>query len=162
MKLKLSLFISISLFLGCLPGPHQITTPLNENELAPYSKKGSAIIIGQAFLKTRGGDVRYGAACPIYLLPATRYTDDLMRGIVQERKIGTIDQRLNNYVRKTIGDGEGRFEFDNLPTGRYYLLTEIKWEVPTGYKYSLESTGGVAFAEVSIREGQKVKVILTR
>jgi hypothetical protein len=42
-------------------------------ELRPYSKPGKSSVSGQAFLRTRGGDIRIGAGCEVQLFPTTDY-----------------------------------------------------------------------------------------
>lgn len=137
-------------------------SPLNENELAPYLKKGTASIVGQAYRKLKGHEVKYGAGVFIYLMPVCGYTSEFIGGVSSGQRDETIDHRLNAYIRKTVGDGEGRFQFTDLPAGSYYIMTIIKWEGGAGYKGSLEKTSGVAYRQVSLSEGeQKVKVIVT-
>ena len=61
-------------------------TPLSysEAEYAPFIGRGTASLRGQAFLKTKGGDVKKGAGNEIYLMPAT----DFGRQRVREEFVG--------------------------------------------------------------------------
>ncbi|MDF0674341.1 MAG: hypothetical protein P0120_08370 [Nitrospira sp.] len=47
---------------GCIGNPQvEMKTPFSVNDFEPYKTKGQGKIYGQAFLKTRGGDVKIGA-----------------------------------------------------------------------------------------------------
>jgi hypothetical protein len=37
----------------------------NEDEFRPYAEKGNAVIFGDAFLKTKGGDIKRAAGNPV-------------------------------------------------------------------------------------------------
>lgn len=161
MKLSLAVLLFVILLFGCIQSPDKIMSSLNENELALYLKKGTASIVGQAYRKTKGREVKYGAGVFIYLMPVCSYTSEFIKGVSTGQRDETIDHRLNAYIRKTVGDAEGRFEFLNLPAGSYYVFTVINWEGGAGYKGSLERTSGVIYRPVSVSEGEKVKVIVT-
>lgn len=140
---------------------HQRTAKFIESEYAPYGDSGSSVITGQAFLKTRGGDVKFGAACMVYLNPVTTYsTEWFTYGIIKEMSLSKADPRTDKYHWETMADGFGYFEFKNLPAGEYYLACRILWEVPG--KYNLETTGGYAYAITKVKPGETVKVVVTR
>jgi len=61
----------------------------------------------------------------------------------------------------TIADAEGRFIFENVPPGRYYLTTVITWEIPSYGSYT-QMTGGVVCKRIEVDNGERVDVILTR
>ena len=101
---------------GCAGTPViQVNTPFAEDDYIPYTKDGTGNIKGQAFLKTQAGDVKYGAGNTIYLIPTTSYTKELMDKAIDKGGGFTtnMDYRLNKYIRTTIADGEGRFDFLN-------------------------------------------------
>lgn len=133
----------------------------NAEENAPYARAGTSTITGQAFLKTRGGDVKYAAGETVYLMPGTAYareiyTKSFQRGI---QLLPAVDERHSATVRITTSDGEGRFKFSSLPAGTYYLAVDVFWEIPRSGK--MQRTGGVAIAEVRIGEGETMDVIAT-
>jgi hypothetical protein len=79
--MKRSAFILMRCFLivscaGGLAKPIQRTTVFSNDEYLPYTKPGKAVITGQAFATTKGGDVRYAAGREISLHPATSYATE--------------------------------------------------------------------------------------
>lgn len=147
---------------GCVPTPMPRLTTFNESEYALYARDGTATIYGDAFLKTRGGDVKKGAGCAVHLNPVTTYsTEWYERGILGNQLLEPADQKAVPYHKQTIADGDGKFEFDKLSAGEYYLACLITWEIP-GLYGSTESTGGWAHAKVKVGSNERKKVVLTR
>jgi hypothetical protein len=125
------------------------------------SKTGSAKIVGQAFLKTVGGDVKYGAGDTVWLHPVTSLTNEwFTKHIVQGVPLAAGNPHSYDFRRQAIADAEGRFEFDALPPGDYYLTCSITWGVPSDI--GTMPTGGIAYAKVSVRNGETTKAIVTR
>lgn len=125
---------------GCVL-PHQMTTPFDESAFQKFAGNGTSTITGQAFLKTQGGDVKFGAGDTVSLMPVTPYTTEAWQAERNGEQPQT-NPRLQKYIRTTIADGNGNFEFQNLPGGDYYVECPIFWEVAG--EYGLEQTGGVA------------------
>jgi hypothetical protein len=127
----------------------------------PYSKAGTGKIIGQAFLKTIGGDVKYGAGNTVTIHPVTSLTTEWYdKVIVKGIPLVAGDPHTDDYRRQTIADAEGRFEFDGLPTGDYYVTCGITWGVPSDI--GIQPTDGIAYAKVTVRNGATTKAIVTR
>ena len=161
MRLSPSVLLFVIIIFGCIQAPHKIMSPINDNELAPYLKKGTASIVGQAYRKLGWHDVKYGSGDTIYLMPVCAYTSEFILGVLSVKREETIDHRLIPYVRKTVVGSEGHFAFLKLPAGSYYVMTVINWEGASGYKGSLAVTSGVAYKLVSVSKGEHVKVIVT-
>jgi hypothetical protein len=144
-----------------------LSEPFDEAEMARCSGSGTGKLVGQAFLKTRSGEVRYGAGQEVVLVPATAYTRESQRyanvDIGSADALVTIqwDPRYATYRRLTIADGEGEFEFSGLPSCSYIVATHIKWEAPTGRGY-LDWQGGRIGMEVNVRADETTRVVLTR
>lgn len=136
-------------------------TSFDEAEFTHFADTGTSSVTGQAFLKTRGGEVRLGAGNTVQLIPVTSYTTELRTRVTLEgERVGPVDPRIQKYRRTTVADGNGNFEFHNLPAGEYYLACSITWEVPS--QYGLQQTGGVAYGTVKVGVGEAVKVVVTR
>ena len=141
--------------------PQERTAVYNPAELAPYSKPGTGKIVGQAFLKNLGGDVKYGAGNMVWLHPVTRLTTEwFTKHIVHGIPLLAGNPRTDDYRRQAIADAEGRFEFNGLPPGDYYLTCSITWGVPTDI--GVIPAGEIAYAKVTVRNGETAKAIVTR
>lgn len=147
--------------MGCHAAPQPRMVQFDEAEYTRYGSDGTGAITGQAFLKTRAGDVKYGAGCTVILNPVTSYsTEWYTRWVVGGVALEPGDQRASKYTRQVIADGEGRFAFQGLPEGEYYVASQIIWEYPT--RYGLSTTGGNVYAQVSVTEGETETIVLTR
>ena len=123
-------------------------------------RPGNATIVGQAFKKTVGGDVKYGAGNSIDLYPATPYFMEVLNLLSRRNAFTQVrfDPAVLNYKRTAVADGEGRFKFPGLSAGRYYLETTITWGIPT--RYGIETTGGPAASVITVDEGHTAEAIL--
>lgn len=155
-------FIAICLLMvGCAVPLQPRNISFNNDYFSRYAGAGDSKIVGQAFLKTRGGEVRYGAGNEVRLIPVTPYTqEDFDGGIVRGEPLTPVDSRVFQYIRKAIVGGQGDFEFKDLPAGDYIVTCIITWEVPG--RYGLTPTGAVAYATVSVKSGETAKAIVTR
>lgn len=125
---------------------------------------GTATIEGQAFLKTRGGDVKYGAGNDVLLVPVSPHTEEWFnRAVLREERVVDLGTELVPYVKSTTSDGSGRFRFANVAAGEYYVVTTVTWEVPSGSAYIGPSTqGGKLGMKVRATDGQAESIIVTR
>jgi hypothetical protein len=159
-KLGIVTYLIFAIALSGCTRTHTMITVFNEQEFAPYAKKGTSSIVGQAFQKTRGGEVRYGAGETVLLIPVTSYSKELWHASLPgNAPAPNFDARLKNYIREVTADGMGNFEFNEIPAGEYYVECSIFWEVAG--PYGMEQTGGVAKKQVKVIESEKLKVILT-
>ena len=140
---------------GCAPIERQ--TVFIEREYIPYGEEGTSSIVGQAFLRTSSGDVKFGAGLPVILTPVTSYSAEWFKvEILGGRRLAAGDPREMRYARSTICDAEGRFAFTNIPPGNYYLTCDIYWEIDD------EWSGDTAYAIVEVGPDKSVKAIVTR
>lgn len=146
--------------LGCVP-PSPMVQKFNPEEFKPYMVKGTGKISGQAFLKTAGGDVKFGAGNKVELIPMTAYMRERVERVMRRgERLEERDWRVINYQRETVADGNGNFEFTEIPPGEYVVYCLIQWQVSSGI-YTLP-TGDYAYGVVKIAEGESKKVIVTR
>ena len=134
-----------------------------EGEYLALPKTGTATVRGQAFLKTRGGDVKTAAGNQVLLNPVTSYSLEWYeKSYLPNRGIENADPRLAAYVPTQIADGSGRFVFKNVPAGEYFVTTDVTWEAPTGYQGALRTQGGVVSKRIKVSAGEEVEVIVTK
>ena len=159
-----NLIVLISMVLtlsACVAPPQKMNVAFDANQFEPYMKQGSATVVGQAFLKTRGGDVKLGAGNQVELVPITPYIQErLDRATANNEKLEPRDSGVLKFVRTTRADAGGNFEFKNVPAGKYAIYCEITWLVPGVYGDSM--TGGLAYGVVTLKEGESARAIVTR
>lgn len=126
-------------------------------EYASYLRGGNGAIAGQAFMVTRGGDVKFGAGREVVANPVTTYsTEWFERGVMGGERLKPPAPGMPE-PKRVVADGNGRFTISGLAAGDYYVACWIVWEVPT---YGV--SGGWVGKRVTVRDGQTTEVVLTR
>ncbi len=130
---------------------------------------GKGVISGQAFLRDKSGqtNVRYAAGETVRLIPATTYAQARIShfyGSVKFVPAASIpkvepDTQYAALTRTTKTESDGRFTFENVAPGRYYLTTQLVWKP----KDALAPEGGAMYEEVTVsgKENGPVKVVLS-
>jgi len=145
--------------------PLRFSGPPSTTAYAAYLAPGTATLKGQAFLTTRGGQVRTAAGREVTLDPATQFS---MEWFTQRgTDLGTFLQDppdttglFRRARRMVTADGDGRFEFDSLPPGAYLVRTVVTWDAPDPVWGTLTRQGGVVWKHVDVARGATVAVIV--
>lgn len=142
-----------------------------KSEFAPdqvsfINTRGEYSVSGQAFLKRKDGQVVYAAGSPVTLIPKSKYADEFVDVIFKggsyqpsPPQIDNLDPRFRQLRRNAVANGEGRFRFDGLAAGTYYLMVPVTWEVPQGYTTSQQ--GGLLLHSVSLPRDEGSEIVIT-
>jgi hypothetical protein len=145
------------------PRPIEVFAIASPADYAPYLAKGSGTVAGQAFLTTRGGDVKVAAGREVTLDPQTAYADEWYgkygRDMSRWSEMPT-DSLFRAARRTTIADAQGKFVFAGVPAGKYLVRSSVTWEVPTSNMFMSDVQGGVVAKHIMISEGETVSPIL--
>lgn len=159
-----SAVVAATLFIAsCATTPSVIPMKetFNPSEFAWSTAKGNSTIVGQAFIKTRSGDVKLAAGNIVRLVPVNAYTTELrVRRTINGEKVGAVDPRLEQYNRTTVADAGGNFEFKELPAGSWYVSCAITWEAAN--QGDMQQAGGIAYGTATVAKGETKKVVVTR
>lgn len=157
-NLLLACLIAIS---GCTQ-TLETTTTFDPTSAAYVLEQGTNTISGQAFLRRNDGIVVYAAGSEVTILPVTSYSTDRLNQIYQGTKFSnrpaqfaTTDSQYLKYTKRTVADGEGRFTFQNMADGEYYITTQVIWQAGD------LTQGGSLMEQVSVKSGQSVEVIMS-
>lgn len=160
-RLFLTLFAVVCL-VGCAAPQRQIyqrQAQFIESEYAPYAGTGTATIKGQAFAKTRGGDVKFAAGNEVFMNPVTTYSTEWFdQWVIQGQPITPSVKESYAFTWYTVADGNGNFKFTNVPAGEYYIVSLIAWEYPSGG--IMINTGAVLSRKITVKKGETVEIIL--
>jgi hypothetical protein len=159
---------------GFTGNPSERQATFQVEEYAPYAGKGNSGISGQVVIPMGGGKVAYGARSEVLLNPRTRYsTEWFERCVIKDESLKNGDIRADTYSRTTTTDSEGRFRFDQLRPGEYYLACRVTSGQERTPGNSENSIGGerspsigvvtqTLYATVKVGTGELVMVVVTR
>jgi hypothetical protein len=152
---------------GPSPDSAFVSAPFDPSQAAYIKKQGGATLEGHAFLKDKGGSVKVAAGEIVRLVPATSFARarfaHYYRGtkFVSARYIPKIapDADYAEYTRTTKSESNGRFSFDRVAPGSYFIATQLFWE----NKDEFFKQGGAFYEEVNVtgRETDAIRVILS-
>jgi len=153
--------------LGACAKP-DVDVPFDPLEAGFIHKPGKGKIAGHAFFRSENGRVIFAAGEYVYLIPATAYTDARFETFFGERKYLKAmrlfirmesDPDYQRFTRNTKAESDGRFTFENVAPGTYYLWTQATWYADN----SILPSGGLIYEKVTLRGDEKepVKVIVS-
>ena len=138
-------------------------------EAAYINTQGKATIEGHAFLRDKHGqvNVRYAAGEIVRLVPATPYARARFMSFYGNSKfvpallIPRIEQdpEYVAFTRTTKAESTGRFTFEKVAPGRYFVATQLTWRP----KEAILAEGGAMYEEVTVtgQESAPIKVVLS-
>ena len=125
----------IALLLGCQSGPVKVAAVANPDDYKSGPRPGTAVVAGEAFGRTKGGDVKTAAGLSVYLDPVTPYSTEVFKTLAKhgafeaEKESDTIvfDATMLKSRRRTAGDSSGRFRFERVAAGDYFVSCYVRW-----------------------------------
>jgi hypothetical protein len=165
---RLRLLLPPLALFACNSAPPPPDARFDAAEAAFMDKPGKATIKGQAFLPDRNGlSVRYAAGEIVRLIPATSYARARLDYYFHGAKFAPAasiprndpDPEYVAHTRTTKAGSTGRFEFADVPAGRYYVSTQVIWN--TEGKFFSE--GGLLYEEAIVTgaETKPVEVVVS-
>lgn len=164
----LALLAATTLLAACQSTePAKISAAFDANEAAFIHKAGETRIDGHAFIKTPNGSYKNAVGEPVRLIPATAYARERFEKLyggkkfvpaTQYQQAAATDPAYVEAQRVVKADSNGRFSFDKVAPGTYYLATQIVWK-PEG---SFVTQGGAVWEMVTVtgKEDKPIKAIV--
>lgn len=147
----------------------QMTLPFNASDVAWSRAPGTATVEGRAAMSTAGSVTRTCAGGEAQLLPAGTYAAEMMRIVFGNDVRGFVPLGSARYptnvaadfrstVRRIGCDPEGRFRFDGVPAGRWYVFSNV---VVRGAGGEAAPQGVALMQRIDVAEGARANVLLT-
>lgn len=127
-------------------------------EHAAYIAKGKASIDGEGFLRRPNGWLARCSGGVVYLVPATPYFREWVEVYRAGNRIANsaeLNESHSKAIRKTQCTMQGKFQFADLPAGKWILVTRVTYD---GNEWNSDST---LVAEVETRPGETATAILS-
>jgi hypothetical protein len=112
--------------LGCTHR-HLKKEEINEREYAAYRTRGSARITGQVTMTLSSGTVLVGSACQVRLTPVTTDSTRYIQDVVLQGGTKEWKEDADAVWWVTTASEDGRFSFEEVPSGSYYLTCPVAW-----------------------------------
>lgn len=136
------------------PDPVVANAPFDPAAAAFIKKPGNGVIKGQAFLKKPDGVVKLAGGEVVRLVPVTAYSRNRFTQLYRGRKFVAAndipkiqpDPAYVDYTRTVKASSTGRFVFENVAPGSYYVATQNIWRK----EGSMLSEGGAFFETVTV------------
>ena len=161
--LSAAAFVAIA---GCQTTADQ-SVAFDPKAAAFINTQGAVKIEGHAFYRSESGGVVYAAGEYVWLIPRTPYTDQRFRQLYGDAKYSKAkwlpsveaDPDYVKFTRSTKAESDGRFSFDRVGPGEYYVATVVTWR-PDG---AMLTSGGAIYERVVVsgKEKDPVKVIVS-
>tara|TARA_Y100000768_G_scaffold360450_1_gene317704 strand:- start:157 stop:687 length:531 start_codon:yes stop_codon:yes gene_type:complete len=173
---KIFLIISVVILSGCASSGYVMKNSFSVDELDWFIAGGTTTVEGSAFLRQRGGGIVTCAGNEVNLVPVTKYSTERMTFLYENTEFGILQTGLPailrgklfkggetagaylKYLLKTTCDVDGKFQFQNVPQGSYYLITKVEWN--TG-RNMFENEGGMIMKRVLVNNKELEKFIIS-
>lgn len=145
--------------------PVALTTRFDVQQAQEMVRPGVNIISGSALIRQNGGGVVTCAGLPILLVPNTAYASERMSVIYRNAERGFVavsngitftpdDPAYMKNTRTTVCDAQGKFAFNDVADGRFFVLSNIVWNVGG-------PQGGTVMQAVAVSGGQAREIVLS-
>jgi hypothetical protein len=141
---------------GCAAKPDKVQDALLEKQSDRYRKRGDAAITGVAYLMRPGGGEILGNADEVYLTPVTTWAESRVVDVLASNEIPDSEDRAAEVWWVSRADSNGRFTFEELVDGEYFVLSPIPYQGADGTKEV------IAFARVKVGPGETADIKVTR
>jgi len=123
------------------PAKYQTLSTYDLDEVSWFNQQGYGAIIGNAFIRKQDGGIVSCAGQSVQLIPRSSYADERMgylyksteygfNGVESYRDIDQSDPKYAENFSQTVCDVDGRFKFESLPSGSYYIVSTVFWGDP--------------------------------
>lgn len=150
-------------------------------EAAFIKKAGTTSIHGHAFWRDDKGGTINAAGEIIRLVPATKYARERFAALYKGQRSLPADQipkvdvdpQYADYTRTVRAESTGKFEFDNVAAGEYFVTAQVRYrdkdsyvQINTGafhHRLRTGNDGGAMFETVTVsgKEEKPIKLVLT-
>lgn len=154
-----SVFLALLMLAACQP-QRELKASFSTVDHATWAAKGNASVSGEGFIRRPNGFLARCSGNKVYLLPASPYFQEW----VAIRRSGAVVANSSELTkihrqaqRETQCDQRGRFAFAELPTGRWFVFTNMSY-ASANDPYS---ENALYIADVETRPDHVAEVVLS-
>jgi len=136
--------------------PDRVQERQVQQEYAPYRQRSSAVISGRAWIDMPSGERVLANRRLVRLTPITSVSREYVREAMETGDWSSqVLARDRAVVWSTRTDEQGRFWFNQLPSGDYYIIAHAGWTDSAGHPQTT-----ILVVEVHLTGGEERDVVL--
>lgn len=144
----------------------RIPFPAAEYDTLPAINTGESSIKGEAFFVSSWAQVRKAVGTNVYLFRVTSYTRHWFDvSVLGNKNMTAGDDRQKKCNIYTTSNTEGKFEFNHVPAGNYYLFLWFYWDEPQynvyGHITGTKRFGGLLHKIITVDGTSTYNYVLT-
>jgi hypothetical protein len=148
--------------------PVELESEFDRDEVKWIREAGNSSVEGQAFLKLKDGTLKGCSGFSVELLPVAKYSNERIFKTYGNNERGQVllednppkftpdAKEYHDMVIKTRCNERNEFLFSNVPSGAYYVMAFIIWDVSE--KGVASKTGGGVMNRVHVKPNSKNRV----
>jgi hypothetical protein len=149
------------------PKTVKIDSTFDPKAAAFIKVQGTTRIDGHAFIKKPAGTPAFAVGEIVRLVPATPYARERFEKLYGGKKFveasaypktEDADPRYAEFTRTTKSGSSGRFSFDHVAAGTYYVTTQIVWQPDESKPFKGQAVYEIV--TVTGKEDKPIQVIL--
>lgn len=149
---------SLAMLAGCMQ--KELKAAYSAPDHAAWMGKGTATVNGEGFIRRPNGWLARCSGERVYLIPASSYFRewiDIRRSGASVANSRALFETHKEALRTVQCDQRGRFQFAELPPGKWFVLTRISYESAR----DSFSENALYVTETETKPGQSASVILS-
>ena len=171
-SIKFAAFVMAVFVSGCATVPAKFVDLQTAYDSGDFALSGSTDLHVNAFLRTRGGDIKLCAGYEVALWKQTIYSaervshlyDRLGDVLIGNPNIASL--RFSSgppFSMTKICDSSGKVIFSGVPPGKYYVSSLVMWDVMNSTLSGLTGSGGRTARIITVTEDDdRIDLVLTR
>ena len=170
---KSTVFVMAVFLSGCATAPISKFVDLRSAyDSGEFALSGSTDLHVNAFLRTRGGDIKLCAGYEVTLWKQTIYSAERVShlydriGDVLVGNPNTASLQFSSgppFQMTKICDSSGKVLFSGVPPGKYYVSSLVMWDVYDSNIRGLTGSGGLTAKIITVTEDDdRIDLVLTR
>ena len=150
--------------------PVRLKSTFSADEVKWVQVAGTAAVSGTATLKLKDGTFKNCSGFNVELLPVTQYSSERIFKTYGNNEQGQVlveddppkfipdAAGYHQMLLKGVCDAKGEFSFGNVPSGDYYVMAFIIWDIMNEGRGA--KAGGAVMHRIHVENGSKSRVEL--
>ncbi len=156
--------VAVAAALTACSAPLTVNAPISADDYKDCNRSGGSTVVGQAFGRTKGGDIKSAAGFTVHLDRVTPYSSAVFKALhdhgpwedaeTEANTMKDLNPVMLGCRRNAQVDLSGHFTFKTVPFGDYFASIYIRWQSRGHW------TGGWQIKRIRVFAGQDINDLI--